>query len=127
LLALLTTIIACKAVNQIQHEVGVQKRGGGRVQGESALLCLASGAGPGLEAVAGGGRTPQEEAILKDYYRQFVEELPAKLRGFAELYLAGFTQREIAAQLQCGLRTVERKIALLLARWEEMAARSVDF
>src|SRR5438552_9644576 len=27
-LALVTTITACKAINQIQHEVGVQKRGG---------------------------------------------------------------------------------------------------
>ena len=26
--ALLTTITACKAVNQIQHEIGVHKRGG---------------------------------------------------------------------------------------------------
>lgn len=34
-LALLTTITACKAINPIQHEVGVHKRGGGQVQGES--------------------------------------------------------------------------------------------
>ena len=122
LLALLTHIIACKAVNQIQHEVGVQKRGGGQVQGESALRHLAGGEGRGLETVADAGRTPQEEALLKDYYRQFIDALPAKLRDFAELYLAGFTQREIAEQLHCGLRTVERKIALLLAKCQAMAS-----
>ena len=40
LLALLTHIVACKAVNQIEHELGVQKRGGGRVDGSSALDAL---------------------------------------------------------------------------------------
>jgi RNA polymerase sigma factor (sigma-70 family) len=127
-LALLTTITACKAVNQIQHEAGVQKRGGGRLQGESALLGLAeldTGV-PGLEGVAAAGRTPAEEAILKETYRHFLEGLPPKLRDFAELYLADCTQREIAEQLQCGLRTVERKIALILAKWHEMAAASVS-
>jgi FixJ family two-component response regulator len=72
------------------------------------------------------GRTPQEEAILKDSYCHFVEGLPAKLRDFAELYLAGCTQREIAEQLHCGLRTAERKVALILAKWQEMGLDSVN-
>jgi FixJ family two-component response regulator len=44
----------------------------------------------------------------------------------AESVTAGCTQREIADQLQCGLRTVERKIAMVLARWQEMALSSVN-
>jgi DNA-directed RNA polymerase specialized sigma24 family protein len=50
LLALLTHIIAWKAVNQIQHERGVQKRGGSRVVSLSGLE------GRGLEL--GAGRLP---------------------------------------------------------------------
>jgi RNA polymerase sigma factor (sigma-70 family) len=126
LLALLTTITARKAINQIQHEVGVIKRGGGQLQGESAIQRLAGTDGPGLEQATDPRRTPQEEAILNDCYRHFIDNLPEKLRDFAELYLAGCTQREIAEQLQVGLRTVERKIALLLAKWQEMAVTSVD-
>jgi DNA-binding NarL/FixJ family response regulator len=82
--------------------------------------------GQAFSRLAAAGRTPQEEAILLDNYRHFVESLPERLRNVAELYLAGLTQREIADQLQCGLRTVARKIALLLARWQEMAEASVN-
>jgi DNA-directed RNA polymerase specialized sigma24 family protein len=118
-LALVTTITACKAVNHIQHEVGVQKRGRGQVSGDAGLSSLTT-------AELDAGRTPEEEAILNDTYRHFVEGLPAKLRNFAELYLAGCTQREIAEQLHCGLRTAERKVALILAKWQEMGAEDVN-
>src|SRR5262249_7774159 len=37
LLALLTHIIACRAANQIHHEVGIRKRDAGAVAEESAL------------------------------------------------------------------------------------------
>src|SRR5205807_99851 len=78
-LALVTTITACKAINQIQHEIGVRKRGGGQLRDDSALFSLTT-------VEVEGGRTPEEEAILKDSYHHFVEGLPAKLRDFAELY-----------------------------------------
>jgi len=116
LLALLTHFVACKAVNQIQHEVGVQKRGGGRGQGDSALKVLAEEAEP----------SPLEQALLSDCYVRYMNGLPEKFRAIAELYLAGYTHKEIAAQLGCVERTVERKIPLLLARWQQMAAASME-
>ena len=116
LLALLTHITACKAVNQIEHEIGAQKRGGGRVQGDSAIDILARDPTP----------TPLEQAILKDCYRYYLEELPDNLRSFAESYLAGFTHKEIARQLGCVERTVERKISRILETWREMATESVE-
>jgi DNA-directed RNA polymerase specialized sigma24 family protein len=60
LLALLSHIVACKAVNQVKHETGVQKRGGGRVQGDSGLNVLAEDPEP----------TPLEYALLNDCYRR---------------------------------------------------------
>jgi RNA polymerase sigma factor (sigma-70 family) len=114
-LALLTHIIACKAVNQIVHELGTRKRDAGLVQGESALDSLAADAAP----------TPLEEALLNDCYRQYVDGLPAKLRPFAELHLAGCTNREIAERLGCVGRTVERKINLIRAKWRQRAADSL--
>jgi DNA-directed RNA polymerase specialized sigma24 family protein len=112
LLALLTHLTACKAVNQIEHEIGVQKRGEGRVQCGSALEILAADAEP----------TPLEQALLNDCYQHYLDALPDKLRVFAEPYLAGCTHKEIAAQLDCVERTVERKIALILDKWQKMAA-----
>lgn len=126
LLALLTHIIACKAVNQIQHELGTQKRGGGKVQGESALDVLAGdGEKRGLDQAAGADKTPLEQAILNDCYTRYVGGLSDNLRSFAELYLAGCTRKETAARMDCVERTVERKIALILKKWQEMAAERI--
>jgi len=114
LLALLTHIVACKAVNQIEHEMGVQKRAAGRLQGDSVLNHLAQDDSP----------TPLEQALLHDCYARYVTALPDKLRDFAELYLAGFTHKEIAARLGCVERTVERKIPLILEKWRKMAGEA---
>lgn len=119
LLALLTHIIACKAIHQIQYE-GALKRGGGQVARNAVLDHLVT-----EHAEAVGTRTPLEEAILHDCYAHYVSALPDKLRPFAEGYLSGCTHREIAVQLGCVERTVERKIALILETWQAMAADSV--
>lgn len=128
LLALLTHLVACRAVNQLKHELGTQKRGAGRVHDESALESLIAGDGPAhpLDRAAGPERPPPELALLNDCYRHYVSGLSDPLRDFAELYLAGCTHREIADRLGCVERTVERKIALLLRKWQEMAAESLN-
>jgi RNA polymerase sigma factor (sigma-70 family) len=110
LLALLTHIIACKAVNLIDHEL-CDKRDIRKLRGESALAILADSGEP----------TPLEQAVLDDCYRHCVSALPDKLRDVAELHLAGYTHKEIAARLGCVERTVERKMALILRKWQEIA------
>jgi DNA-directed RNA polymerase specialized sigma24 family protein len=123
LLALLTHIIACKAVNQIKHEVGTRKRGGGRDQFTLDSLTGADGSNAG--APTDGARTPLDQAILNDLYHHYVSGLRDSLRDFAELYLAGCAQMEIAERMHCSLRTVERKVALILDRWRAMAGESL--
>src|SRR5262249_56575810 len=82
LLALLTHLVACRAVNQLKHELGVQKRGAGRVRDESALESLAGSDGPtrALDRAAGPDRSPPEQALLHDCYHHYVHGLPANLR-----------------------------------------------
>jgi RNA polymerase sigma factor (sigma-70 family) len=121
LLALLTHIVACKAVNQIQHECGVQKRGGGRVRDSSPLETLSLG-----ETPDDGGGTPLEQAALKDCYRHYLDGLPESLRKFAELYLAGYTHKEIAQRVGCVERTVDRKLPMILEKWRTLAAEQLD-
>ncbi|HMO15075.1 MAG TPA: ECF-type sigma factor [Pirellulaceae bacterium] len=127
LFALLTHIVACKAATQIERHLAF-KRGGGQVRGESVLdgraECNDGGAshlGGGLQGVGGDQRTPVEEAILSDCYEFYIDKLPEAFRPFAERHVAGLTNAEIAAQLDCVERTVERKLALIRARWQEMA------
>lgn len=125
--ALLTHIVGCRAVNQIQHEIGTQKRGAGQVRGGSAFEVLTErGRGHQLEPADQAAHTPVEQAILHDCYRQYVGNLPDNLRDFAELYLAGLTNKEIAQQMTVAERTVERKLALIIRRWQEQAAQSLS-
>ena len=120
LLAFLTHIIACKSVNQIKHEF-MQKRGGGQVLGGATLTVLLEG-----RAHAGSGeRDPLDNALLHDFYQHCLTRLPDNLREVAEFYLAGCAHKETADRLGCSLRSVERKIALILERWRQMAAENV--
>jgi DNA-directed RNA polymerase specialized sigma24 family protein len=102
LLALLTHLVACRAVNQIKHEV-VQKRGCGHVRGGSGLDLLAAEGDRGDGGPA--ERTPLEEALLNDCYRHYLDGLPERPRDFAELYLAGYTHNKLAARMRCVERT----------------------
>jgi RNA polymerase sigma factor (sigma-70 family) len=126
LLALLSHIISCRAANHINRELGTQKRGAGRVRDEAGVQeLLKMSAGRGLDHMPDRHGTPLEEVVLQDCYRRFVTELPVGLREYAEWYLVGFNHAEIAQQLDCTRRTVDRKIALVLRKWREMAVSSL--
>ncbi|MBC8871843.1 MAG: sigma-70 family RNA polymerase sigma factor [Planctomycetes bacterium] len=115
LLALLSHIVACKAINRIKHAMTL-KQGQGKVQSLTPIAFLACDA----------ANAPDEEAILHDCYEKYVGELPDHLRDFAELHLAGLTNKEIAERLGCVQRTVERKLALLRDRWQELPDAQLD-
>lgn len=112
LLALLTTIVACKAVNQIK-EATRAKRDQRRV---SPLELLAED----------DGTNPEQEAILRDCYDFYLQRLPDQLRQIAQWHLGGFKNKEIAQQLDCSEKTVERKLKLLRKAWQRILAESLD-
>ena len=114
---LLVTITARKACNQQRNECR-QKRGGGRVVGEAAL----AGANPDGDAflaqVIGDEPTPEFAAMVADEYRRLFGSLADEsLRVVALLKLEGHSNEEIAGSLDCGLRTVERKLEVIRKRW----------
>lgn len=121
LFALLTHIVACKAATEFERHLAA-KRGGGHVRGGSALDARSNGSWVTGPSLADNGRTPEEEAILADCYQHYIAALPEALRGVAELHVAGASNREIADQLHVVDRTVERKLALVRRRWQELAA-----
>lgn len=129
LLALLSHITACQAVNQIKHEIGVKKRGTGEVKGESVLDLLrdsGESSSRGLDQIEDPGLSPMETSLLNDCYQHYIQALPPHLRDFAELYLAGLTYREIAERLDCTERTVDRKMALIQANWRRQAEKDLS-
>ena len=109
-------ITARKAADLVRHERRL-KRGGGRVTDD--------------EAADGGPHAPEEEPIspapTPEFAAQVAEECQRlldrldspELRSVALRKVEGYTNEEIAAQLGCGLRTVERRLRLIRSTWEQ--------
>jgi len=97
-----------------------KKRGNGRVRGESVFLEQnASGDVAGLSQVAGHEPTPEFAAEVAERLGQLLERLDdASLRSIALLKMEGWSNEEIAKRLDCGLRTVERKLSLIRRIWK---------
>ncbi len=114
---LLVTITARKAHNQRRKECR-QKRGGGRVVGEAALAGADPDGDAFLAQVIGDEPTPEFAAMVADEYRRLFGSLADEsLRVVALLKLEGHSNEEIAGCLDCGLRTVERKLEVIRKRW----------
>jgi RNA polymerase sigma factor (sigma-70 family) len=68
--------------------------------------------------------TPAEAAALNEALERRLQDLDntdirgLELRKVALMKLEGYTNQEIAAELKCGNRTVERKLGLIRKRWE---------
>jgi len=76
-------------------------------------------ADPGiLNKIAGEEPTPEFAALVADESRRLFEKLADdSLREVVRLRLEGYSNDEIAKALDCGLRTVERKLAVIRKRW----------
>lgn len=100
-------LITVRKALKHQRNEGAKKRGGG------------------MDAAA----TPVEELPSSDVTSDFeitcaemLEQLDPELRVFAMLRLMGSKNREIAEQLGCTERKVERKLQLIRATWEDEIA-----
>jgi DNA-directed RNA polymerase specialized sigma24 family protein len=120
--ALLVTITARKASEQVRHERRL-KRGGGRVRGEQELSQADPGAGGGLDELVGREPTPELAAMMAEQYLHLLGRLDDEtLRRIAAWKLEGYSNEEIAARLGCGRRTVERKLGVIRSIWSATGA-----
>jgi DNA-directed RNA polymerase specialized sigma24 family protein len=112
---LLATITARKVVATIRHKTR-QKRGGGQVLGESALMDTDEGITQALSREP----TPEEAARFAESYDRLIASLDnTTLRSIALSKLEGQTTEEIAARLKVSIRTIDRKLGLIRAVWEK--------
>ena len=121
---LLVVLTARKAFDLAQHERR-QKRGGGAVLDEAGLPGPAdsSDQGAALERIEGPEPTPAFAAQMAEECRRLLERLDSpELRTVALRKVEGYSNEEIAAQLGCGLRTVERRLRLIRSIWEQEGA-----
>jgi RNA polymerase sigma factor (sigma-70 family) len=109
---LLATLTLRKAHN-VRRDEQRQKRGGRQVIGAEAFL----------EQVVGREPTPELAAELAEECRRLLGRLDdAALQSLALLKMEGYTNRELADRLGCGVRTVERKLRLIRQIWEKELA-----
>ena len=117
---LLATITVRKAIKQARHELA-EKRGGGRVVGESALT-RPDGSPLPLDEAA--GELPAQEFDL--HLAELLDTLDPKLRSIAVFRLLGHSNRDIAATLGCTERSVERKLQIIRLQLEDVWPSSTE-
>ena len=112
----LATITACKAIRAIEHATR-EKRGGGRVLGESAFMTGSQSDG-GMAQILGREPTPEATAQFAEDVERLLDDLgDATLRTVALRKLEGHSSTEIAAELGISSRSVDRKLELIREIW----------
>jgi DNA-directed RNA polymerase specialized sigma24 family protein len=119
---LLSTITARKVLSTIRSR-SRQKRGGGRVLGESALIEGLAANDPGIPQFLGREPNPEDAAQFAEAYdRLFARLSHPILKTIALRKLEGGSSEAIAAELGVSSRTVDRKLQLIRTLWEDEMA-----
>lgn len=115
---LLVTITAHKALGYARRH-RAEKRGAGSVRGESAFLTGDGSSGQfGIGQIIGREPTPEFACMVAENLRELLESLGDDfLRRLALLKLEGYTNEQVASQLACTVRTVERKLHRIRQKW----------
>ena len=107
---ILIMLTARKAAHERRRQQA-QKRGGDK---------NSPGGEQELDGIIGTEPTPEFAAMIAEEFEVLLNRLPDEgLRQLARLRLEDYSNAEIAAQLQCSERTVERRLAVIRAVWEE--------
>jgi DNA-directed RNA polymerase specialized sigma24 family protein len=118
---LLVVITARKACDLIEHQTRQKRQPtSGPVQGESAFSSPKESKGPrGIEQILGREPTPEFANQVADEYEHLMDLLgDDQLRAVAVRKMEGYTNEEIAKELNVVLRTVERKLNTIRSLWE---------
>jgi DNA-directed RNA polymerase specialized sigma24 family protein len=116
---LLVTITARKS-RQVAMHLRRQKRGGNEVLDQAALAAAHGDEQHVLDQLLSREPTPELAAQAAEQYQRLLSSLPDhQLRRIAQWKMEGYSNEEIAAKLGCTPRTVERKLRIIRAFWEE--------
>lgn len=114
---ILITITARKAFGQLRRQK-TQKRGGGEVRGESVFVRPEAAEERGIEQVLGSEPSPEFAALFTEESERRLAQLDDEtLRDIALMKMESYTNEEIAEKLECSVRTVERKLERIRAKW----------
>jgi DNA-directed RNA polymerase specialized sigma24 family protein len=115
---LLVAITTRKVVNWVRHQTR-QKRGGGQVLGESALMG-GDEIDEGMALLLSREPTPEVAAqFAEDYERLLAKLEDPMLKSIALRRLEGHSTEEMAAEFGTSRRTIDRKLHLIRLIWQE--------
>jgi DNA-directed RNA polymerase specialized sigma24 family protein len=113
----LLAVITSRKISAQQRYLNRQKRGGGAVRGESAFAELG---GAGINQVDGEQPPPDELAEVSESCAALLDAIPDETMKKIVLFkFQGATNAEIASELNCTERTIERKLERIRRIWIE--------
>jgi DNA-directed RNA polymerase specialized sigma24 family protein len=116
---LLLQITSRRAIDLMRCEKR-KRRGGGQIR-RGVIGCSSDSQGEGslLSQMPDNSPTPEFAAMMADECRRLLEQLhDVELRAIALAKVEGLGNAEIAAQLNCSERTVERRLNLIREKWK---------
>jgi RNA polymerase sigma factor (sigma-70 family) len=115
----LLVVITLRKARRARRRGQSQKRGGGQVKGDSPYSPAGrQDASSGLADILAEGPTPAFAAEVAEQCERLLDRLgDDQLRTIALLKMDGYTVGEIAQQLSCSVRSVERGLQLIRAKW----------
>ena len=121
---LLTAMVMRKIAKQCRDE-STQKRGGGKVRGESVFITGSdANVERGLANVARSQTSPLLDVEFLDTCETLFDALPdEKMRDIARLMIEGYSLDDIADELGCVRRTVERKLQQIRKIWSQQVTK----
>ena len=124
---LLAAITGRKVIDQ-QRRLNQQKRGGGRVRGDSVMHGNDDDrSSVGFDQFRGDAATPEVLAIAAEEFQRLMLLLDDdRLRQIAQCKLEGYTNEEIGQRLGLACRSIERKLQRIRQIWAtELEQRTI--
>lgn len=116
---ILVKLAARKSIDLNRHEHAQRRDARRRRGGETSRSRSHSGFQP-LQELVGHTPTPEFAAIMAEQCEKLLQDVgDDELRDFAVAKLEGYSNKEIAGRFGRPLRTVERRLRLVRAKWKE--------
>lgn len=113
----LLAVITSRKISAQQRLLKRKKRGGGDLRGESGFAELGDA---GIDAIEGDQKAPDVLAEISESCAQLLNALPDEMmKRIVLLKFEGAKNGEVASELQCTRRTVERKLERIRRIWVE--------
>ncbi len=113
----LLAVITSRKVSAQRRYLNRKKRGGGAVRGESGFAEFGDA---GINAIDGNQLTPAVLAEITESCAQLLDTIPDEtMKKIVLLKFQGATNGEVATELKCTRRTVERKLERVRRIWVE--------